>query len=79
MRWHLVGGILEELNFDVAFGLPQEATHEIYGDCVQRLLLFMLPSPAVYIMAHPNFHKESTFLENASHLCEEYFTKLEEM
>ncbi len=41
--------------------------------------LFILLFAAVYIMAHPIFHKVSTFLENAIHFCEEYFIKLEEM
>ncbi len=41
--------------------------------------LFMLLFTAVYIMAHPIFHKVSSFLENARHFCEEYIIKLEEM
>ncbi len=38
---HKVGerSILEELDFDMILGFPQEAMHEIYGGCVQRLLL----------------------------------------
>ncbi len=37
---HKVGerSIFEELEFDIVFGFPQEAMHEIYGGCVQRLL-----------------------------------------
>ncbi len=39
--------------------------------------VFMLLFAAVYIMAHPIFHKVSTFLESAWHFCEEYIIKLE--
>ncbi len=33
------GSILEEFNIDIVLGFPQEAMHEIYGGCTQRLLL----------------------------------------
>ncbi len=39
--------------------------------------VFMLLFAAVYIMAHPIFHKVSTFLENAWHFCEENFFQLQ--